>query len=102
MRDALADVARSAEKRLELSVGDIVVDSHVILRTPMSEELSGALECFDVDGMKPAEVVAALAKKNIVATTTPYRVSYARLTPGLLNSEEEIETTLRAVRELAG
>jgi len=56
--------------------------------------------CFDVDGMKPAEVVAALAKKNIVATRTPYRVRYARLTPGLLNSEAEIETTLRAVSEL--
>ncbi len=66
----------------------------------MSEELSGALVCFDVDAMKPEEVVAALGKKNIVASVTPYRVTYARLSPGLLNSEEEIETTLRAVSEL--
>ena len=73
---------------------------HVILHTPMSEELSGALVCFDVKGMKHEEVVAALGKKNILATETPYRVSYARLTPGLLNSEEEIETTLRAVNDL--
>ncbi|TDI37603.1 MAG: aminotransferase class V-fold PLP-dependent enzyme [Acidobacteria bacterium] len=72
----------------------------VILRTPMAEALSGALVCFDVEGMKPDEVVAALAKKDIIATGTPYRVRYARLTPGLLNSEEEIETTLRAVSEL--
>jgi len=74
--------------------------SHVILHTPMSEELSGALVCFDVEGMTQKEVVAALAKKNIVATTTPCRVSYARLTPGIMNSEEEIETTLRAVNDL--
>jgi len=72
----------------------------VILRTPMAEALSGALVCFDVEGMKPNEVVAALAKQNIIATGTPYRVRYARLSPGLLNSEEEIETTLRAVSEL--
>ena len=75
---------------------------HVTLHTPMSEELSASFVCFDVDGMKPDEVVAALAKKNIVATASPYRVRYARLTPGLLNSDAEIETTLRAVSELSG
>lgn len=75
---------------------------HIILHTPMSQELSGALVCFDVEGMSPTEVVEALAARNVIATTTPYRVSYARLTPGIMNSEEEIEKTLEAVHGLKG
>ena len=73
---------------------------HVTLYTPMSDELSSGIVCFDVDGMKQKDVVAALREKKILASTTPYRQSYARLTPGLLNSEDEVETTLRAVRGL--
>jgi selenocysteine lyase/cysteine desulfurase len=47
-----------------------------------------------------SEVVAALKENRILASTTPYPVSYARLTPGLLNSEQEVAATLRAVAEL--
>jgi isopenicillin-N epimerase len=42
-----------------------------------------------------------IAQKRIVASQTPYETSYARLTPGLLNSPQEIDAALRAVRELA-
>jgi len=73
---------------------------HVTLHTPMSEELSSGIVCFEVDGLKPGEVVAALKEKRILASTTPYPVSYARLTPGLLNSEQEVAATLRAMAEL--
>jgi isopenicillin-N epimerase len=81
---------------------------HVTLRTPMSEELSSGIVCFDVDGMSAEAVVAALAKRRILATVSatriedrrPYHVHHARLSPGLLNDEREIEETLRAIREL--
>ena len=43
-----------------------------------------------------------LRKKKIVASVTPYKTLYARLSPGLLNSPAEVETTLAAVRELSG
>jgi selenocysteine lyase/cysteine desulfurase len=56
--------------------------------------------CFDIEGMKPEAVVARLLEKRIIASTAPYAVSCARLAPSLLNSPEEIETTLREVRKL--
>ncbi len=55
---------------------------------------------FDVKGMKSAYVVKSLREKNITASTAPYRESYVRLAPSLLNTEEEIETTLQQIREL--
>jgi selenocysteine lyase/cysteine desulfurase len=74
---------------------------HVTLYTPRSTKLSSGLVCFDVQGMKPEEVVAKLLQKKIIASVTPYGVAYARLAPSLLNNEAEIETTLRAIRDLA-
>jgi hypothetical protein len=51
--------------------------------------------------MRPGEVVERLARKQIVASTSPYAVSYARLAPSLLNDEAEVEACLREVAELA-
>ena len=42
-----------------------------------------------------------LRRKGIVASVTPYATQYARLAPGLLNSEAEIETVLNEIRVLA-
>jgi len=74
---------------------------HVRLHTPRGNRLSAGLICFDVEGMKPEEVVARLLARRIIASTAPYAVSCARLAPSLLNSPEEIETALREVRALA-
>jgi isopenicillin-N epimerase len=74
---------------------------HLQLHTPMVEALSAGITCFDVKDMAPAEVVRRLLEKKIVATTTPYRVSHARVAPGLPNTPEEVETTLAAIRALA-
>jgi len=51
--------------------------------------------------MKQEQVVERLLAQRIVASTTPYRVSYARLACNIVNTPQEIETTLRAIRELA-
>jgi len=74
---------------------------HVDLLTPMSPELSAGINCFIVDGLSEDETVARLAERNIIASTSPYRVSYARLCPSLVNDEREIERTAAAVRDLA-
>jgi selenocysteine lyase/cysteine desulfurase len=74
---------------------------HVQLYTPMDDTLSAGIVCFDVQGMTPKAVVAGLAEKNIVATTTPYLESHARLTPCIYNTAEEIAAALRALRALA-
>jgi len=52
--------------------------------------------------MSPDQVVAELRRKGIVASVTPYATQYARMAPGLLNSEAEIETLLKEIRTLAG
>jgi isopenicillin-N epimerase len=75
---------------------------HVKMYTPRTENLSAGLICFDVNGMKPEVVVQKLLEKKIVASTTPYGVSYARLAPSLINTPGEVETTLAAIRAMAG
>jgi selenocysteine lyase/cysteine desulfurase len=74
---------------------------HIKLYTPRDESLSAGMACFDVNGMRPQEVVNRLLAQKIVASTTPYRDSYARLACGIPNTPQEVEKTLRAVRALA-
>jgi selenocysteine lyase/cysteine desulfurase len=73
---------------------------HVQVITPVSPELSSGITCFRVDGMEAGEVVERLHRKNIIASGSPYRISYPRLTPCIINTEEEVEASLRAVAEL--
>lgn len=73
----------------------------ITLHTPMSQDLSAGIVCFEVAGMSPAQVVAELRRRSIVASVTPYATQYARVAPGLLNSSDEIETVLRNIRTLA-
>jgi selenocysteine lyase/cysteine desulfurase len=68
----------------------------------LSHDLSAGIVCFEVAGMSPDQVVTELRRKRIVASVTPYATQYARVAPGLLNSEAEIEMVLKEVRALAG
>ncbi|HSP15069.1 MAG TPA: aminotransferase class V-fold PLP-dependent enzyme [Thermoanaerobaculia bacterium] len=75
---------------------------HVILYTPRSNDLAAGIVCFDVKGMKQTEVVQRLLEKDrIIASTTPYAISYARVAFGIHNTPAEVEKTLAAVRALA-
>jgi isopenicillin-N epimerase len=73
---------------------------HVTLITPRSDALSAGLTVFSVERMSPGAVVAALRRRRIVATVTPYDPPHARLAPGLLNTPGEVDAVLRAVRAL--
>jgi isopenicillin-N epimerase len=73
---------------------------HVQLYTPRDENLSAGIVCFDVIGMKPEEVVKRLLEQRIVASTTPYRVSYARVACSIVNTAQEVESVLRAIRNV--
>ena len=75
--------------------------AHVRLHTPMDENLSAGLVCFEVAGLSPQGVVDRLRANQIVATVTPYATSYARLAPGLLNAPEEVDRVLAAISALA-
>jgi isopenicillin-N epimerase len=74
---------------------------HVTLHTPAAAELSSGIVCFEVAGASPARVVSRMHEHGIIASRTPYTPTYARFTAGLLNSDEEIDQALRAVRALA-
>lgn len=74
---------------------------HVKLFTPMSEELSAGIVCFDVDGFSPRSAVKRLSDRNIIVTVTPYADPHVRVAPSIRNSTEEIDVFLREVRGLA-
>ena len=82
-KDALADMA------------------HVKLHTPRSADLSAGIICFEVSSHSPGEVVESLLSRGIIASTSPYPVSYVRLAPSLMNDEREVEQAARAIAALA-
>ncbi|MEO3877975.1 aminotransferase class V-fold PLP-dependent enzyme [Rheinheimera fenheensis] len=69
----------------------------VKLYTPMSPELSSGLVCFDYKQMAAEDVVKAMHKKGVIMSATPYRKSYARFAPSLINNEQEIDRSLAAL-----
>ena len=74
--------------------------THVHLHTPLSDELAAGIVCFDVEGLAPRHVVARLARRQIVASESPYQPACARLAASVFNTEEEVEAALRAVQKL--
>jgi selenocysteine lyase/cysteine desulfurase len=72
----------------------------VKVHTPMSASLSAGITCFEVEGLKPKEIVARLLARKIVASDSPYLTSYARLTPGVLNTPDEVDQAVAEVKAL--
>jgi len=97
-RQRIADRIHSQNRQLKDGLARM---SKVKLYTPMSDELSAGIVCFDVNGVRADEVVERLDKKNIVASVTPYKTHYARLAPSLVTTPQEVDTTLAAVRDIA-
>ncbi|HSQ52124.1 MAG TPA: aminotransferase class V-fold PLP-dependent enzyme [Nitrospiraceae bacterium] len=73
---------------------------HITLHTPMSQDLSAGIVCFEVSGMTPDQVVERLRHRRIIGSVTPYATQYARLAPSLLTLPEDIEQTLREILKL--
>ncbi len=69
--------------------------------TPMDPALSAGLVAFEVEGQSASETAKKLHAKKVVASTSPYKISKARLAPSLVNDEREVEAALQAVREIA-
>jgi len=50
----------------------------------------------------PSDVVERLYDRyRIVASVTPYRDAFVRVGPSIVNDEDEVDLTARALRELA-
>ena len=92
---------RIRELNDQLKAG-LATNRKVRMHTPRSGDLSAGLVAFEVDGVSPTDVVKALLQRKIIASTSPYAVSYARLAPSLVNSPGEVERAIAAVREISG
>ncbi|WP_303902777.1 aminotransferase class V-fold PLP-dependent enzyme [Thiohalomonas denitrificans] len=97
-RDAIA--ARIHELNRQMREGLSTIPQ-VRLHTPMKADLASGITCFDIEGMRPEQVVEALLERNFVASETPYKPSSARVTPGLFNTPEEVDRTLAAIGAIA-
>ena len=73
----------------------------VTLLTPKDPALSAGLIAFEVEGQSANDTVHKLLAKKVVASSSPYKISKARLAPSLVNDEREVDAALRAVREIA-
>ncbi|GAA4867777.1 aminotransferase class V-fold PLP-dependent enzyme [Luteimonas vadosa] len=98
-RDRVA--ARIAALNTQCKAG-LAQNPKVKLHTPASADLSAGLVVFEVEGVAPASVVEQLLAKGIIASTSPYAVTYARLAPSLVNTPEQVDQAVRAVREISG
>jgi selenocysteine lyase/cysteine desulfurase len=73
---------------------------HVTVHTPLDPSVSSGIVCFEVAGLEPNAVVERLLAAGVVASSSPYRPSYVRFTPGLTNTPEEIDRAVAAVAKL--
>lgn len=90
---------RSHQLSTQLKQG-LATIKHIRLVTPVSEDLSAGINCFEVDGMKPEDAVKKLLTKNIIASASPYKTSYVRLTPSIVNTEEEVKVCLKELERI--
>lgn len=98
-RARVAARIRSLNDRLKEQLAGI---PKVRVHTPRSGDLSAGLVAFEVAGMKPDDVIKRLHDRHIIASASPYAVSYARLAPSLVNTPDEVDRAARAVAALAG
>ena len=73
---------------------------HLTLHTPMSQDLSAGIVCFEVAGMAPRQVIERLRYRKIIGSVTPYATQYARVAPSLLTSSEDIDQALKEILKL--
>lgn len=73
---------------------------HITLQTPLADQLSSGIVCFDVAQMNPFAAVRRLLERRIVATVTPYAERHVRLAPSMRNSPAEIDAVLREIHAL--
>jgi len=71
------------------------------LHTPIDRDLSAGLSCFEIAGLKATDVTHRLLAKKIRTSDSPYKVSYARVSAGIMNAPADIDTVLRELRTIA-
>jgi selenocysteine lyase/cysteine desulfurase len=83
--------------RLKEGIADL---GHVKLHTPVDPKLSAGINAFEIDDYTAVETANTLHERNIIASTSPYKVSYARLTPCIINTEEEVDFCIDVMKSM--
>ena len=99
-RERVAERTRSLAARLKEGLLDV---PGVTVRTPFDERLSAGLVCCDIPSPTslPTEFVRRLREdRGVVASLAPYATSYLRFGPSIVNSEEDVDRALAALRSL--
>jgi selenocysteine lyase/cysteine desulfurase len=73
---------------------------HVKVFTPTDPALSAGINCFEVNGLSAVELVEKFHEKGIIASSSPYAISYARLTPCIINTEAEVEKSIEVLASI--
>jgi selenocysteine lyase/cysteine desulfurase len=94
-RDRVA--GRTVEQASALKAGLAEIPG-VTLVTPMAEDVSAGIVCFDVDGQQPAAVVGRLADAGFDTSVTPYAEEHVRVGPSIVTSPDEVDGLLEALR----
>lgn len=93
-RERIGERIAALNTRLKERLAD---DRRITLHTPRDPALSAGVVAFEVAGMSPEAVVAGLMARRIVASTSPYSPTYARLAPSLVNDEASTDRAAAAV-----
>lgn len=72
----------------------------ITVYTPNDPKLSAGIISFTVEGKKNEDVLKHLLVQNILASISPYGTAYLRLAAGIMNTPEEVESALKALRSL--
>ncbi|MCX2743639.1 aminotransferase class V-fold PLP-dependent enzyme [Mangrovivirga sp. M17] len=73
----------------------------VDLLTPMDPNLSAGINCFIVGKQEAKDSVKHFHDRNVVASSSPYRISYARLTPCVINTDGEVDESLNVLEDIS-
>ncbi len=79
----------------------VSANSRVTLHTPIDSTYCSGIVCFEIKDVLPKDFVAKMRAQNIIATSTPYKVSYCRVSFSIANTPAEIEQVADAVLKIA-
>ena len=93
-------VARTAEQATQLKEGLAGIDGITVV-TPISPEVSAGIVCLDVARAAARQRRSLeLREQGVVASATPYAVSYLRLGPSIATTPEQVDLAVEAVAGL--
>ncbi len=98
-RDRIA--ARVSELNGQIKDGLVKIPGLTLL-TPRDPQLSAGICSFVIKGRSTDEIVEGLKAKRVIASHSPYRPSYPRLSAGIFNTPAEVAKAVEALRNVVG